>query len=267
MMVGISGDFRPSKAAVDDLAAAAPDAKWIMHSHYYARLLPGRQTLVALSVENPSERRYSKTPLCGWKSQVTSLPRSYSILDGFFLPGCSKLARIYNTAEICLSAWSPHAKTGVCGFARIGADFFPALSSRKGQRGGSSIAGRYFETGAGNISLNLWGPAVLAPGPDGAVSTARFEVLRESLQLGEARIFIEKALADPAQKKRLGKDLSILAQNVLDERVRDLLRVRYDRFWFVSSGWQERTRDFFALAAEVQKKLDQKLTALSTGGE
>jgi hypothetical protein len=262
MTVGISGDYRPSKKVIEDLVAVAPDASWISQAHYYNSLLPGLQTIVgSLELKDPTEelKRGRQRPY-GWKgpAKALCLPRRYSLLDGLFMAGTSRLTRIYNAAETCLAARCYRTRSGVRGFARIGADFFPALSSRRLHRGGSSIAGRYFETATGNLSLNLWGPALLAPGPDGALSTARFEILRESLQLAEVRVFIEKALTDPARTARLGKDVSTRAQNALDERVRDLLRVRTDRFWFVASGWQERSRDFYVLAANVRKKLEEK---------
>ena len=65
---------------------------------------------------------------------------------------------------------------------------------------------------------------MLAPGPDGPVSTARLENFREGVQESQARITIEKALVDPALKARLGDALAQDCQKLLDERQRALWR-------------------------------------------
>lgn len=105
---------------------------------------------------------------------------------------------------------------------------------------------------------------MLAPGPEGAVSTVRFEMLLEGLQEAEARIFLEKALLE--NKAKLGDDLAKRAQEALDERLRKLRetyavekaqRKGWD-WWTNESGWPERTEKLFAAAAEAAKALGQK---------
>jgi hypothetical protein len=135
------------------------------------------------------------------------------------------------------------------GFGRLGADFWPVLAGpRPGQR--HNLANRW-------PALSNWGQlsiktTLLAPGPDGALSTVRFEMIRESLQECEARIFLEKALLDGRLRDRLGAALAQRCQRVLDERTRAALwgwHIGYP--WFVGSGWQRRCERLFTLAAEA----------------
>jgi hypothetical protein len=106
---------------------------------------------------------------------------------------------------------------------------------------------------------------ILAPGPEGAVATVRFEMLRESVQECEARIFIEKALTDKAMTAKLGDALAKKAQEALDDRVVQLRTAFVDKAtakgwdWFAAeSGWQERSARLYAAAGEVAAALGDK---------
>ena len=92
------------------------------------------------------------------------------------------------------------------------------------------------------------------------LATERLEMLREGLQETEARIFIERALIDPAKRATLGAELAERCQAMLDERVRDRLRAiggkdSSDWLWFISSGWRRRSEQLYAAAAEVARAL------------
>jgi len=86
------------------------------------------------------------------------------------------------------------------------------------------------------------------------------------VQEAEARIFIEKALDDPAKRAKLGDELAKRAQELLDERVREIARAKQDRSPMFSYGsdvsWGDyaggavdRARALYRLAAEVTAKL------------
>jgi hypothetical protein len=112
-------------------------------------------------------------------------------------------------------------------------------------------------------------------------------MLREGVQECEARIFIERALLDETLRAKLGDDLAKRCQDMLDERTRCMIRgisslklTGYWRqlaplathgsggwwnkpgiagnAWFIGSGWRDRTRQLFALAGEVSRKLDAR---------
>ena len=268
MMVGISGDYSPTKTALEDIAAAAPGINWVVHSHTWWSNLHGQPIGCLASVWGISGPRdpglpadyYGNRRFLGWKApMVVAFPRvgcSVHERVGFNSP----LALYREMAEGSLtSAGRPNAKPpGVRGFARMGADFWGVLETRQ-PAGRTSLVGRYPETAWGSLNMNNGLTAMLAPGKSGPIATVRLEMLREGLQEAEARVFMEKALADPALRAKLSDDLSKRCQDLLDDRVRDYLRsVRRqddDWLWFVASGWQERTRKLYALAAEAAGSL------------
>jgi len=162
------------------------------------------------------------------------------------------------------------------GFGRLGADFWDAVKDKNGRRMGR-VQQRYPQSYWGNLDLRC---SLLAPGPEGALATARYENLREGVQECEARIFLEQALTDPASKARLGADLAGRAQALLDERTLAVERglANFDvncrsysvpwnwiwqqgingHAWFQSSGWRQRAAALYSLAAEAAKKLGAK---------
>jgi hypothetical protein len=142
------------------------------------------------------------------------------------------------------------------GLGPVGLDFWnlPGSGAREG-------------AGAWNLGMcTQTTGALLAPGPDGPLSTVRFEQLREGLQECEARQFIEKALADPAGKAKLGEALAKRCRDVIDERAKFVDFASRGEWglegegwqWFSASGWEERTLRLFACAGEVTRTLGEK---------
>jgi hypothetical protein len=107
-----------------------------------------------------------------------------------------------------------------------------------------TLFGSYAHSQVGQVGMANNTTDLFAPGPNGPVTTVRFENACEGIQLAEARIFIEKALADRA--KRLPADLGRRCQELLDLRT-NVLR------GMVLSGWQDRDRRLFELAGEVAR--------------
>jgi hypothetical protein len=58
--------------------------------------------------------------------------------------------------------------------------------------------------------------SILYPGPDGPVTTERFEMVREGVELTEALLFIERAI----QEKKLSAELQRRAEQALEARSR-----------------------------------------------
>jgi len=252
LMVGLAGDCVPKKDAVEDLRAVAPEAKWVVHSHGQADKLFGQPVGYLADVWNspiapdPAQKR-----LYGWKTEFlrTTFPREGS------------------STVMPLRTWSPLAQlrvalegmsaAGLHGFGRMGADFWDVLDPKDPVRSSYSrslnILGRYPESNWGQLYVGNTTPYVLAPGPHGALPTVRFEMIREGAQDLEARIFLEKALLDPALRATLGDGLAQRAQQLLDDRVRAVLRGRTS--WLFFSGGQERLERLYALAAEAAGKL------------
>lgn len=132
-----------------------------------------------------------------------------------------------------------------------------------------NLPGRGSLEGAGvsNLSMSTFTTAAfLAPGPKGPVSTARFEMLREGLQECEALHVIERALADPVAREKLGKDLVTRCREMLAERARFMAFAHAGEAcaqgegwqWFATSGWERRAALLFALAGEVTRTAGKK---------
>ena len=165
------------------------------------------------------------------------------------------------------------------GFARLGGDFWGVLP---GKRGKKPLAARYPKTSWRNLDIRS---RLLAIGKNGAISTHRLEMLREGVQECEARISIEKALLDENLRAKLGKELADKCQAVLDERIHFMRMgvstlgcsstnswtsyAYVDNSWwqiaggmgyyfYVGSGWQERSEKLYSAAAEVAKAIGAK---------
>ncbi len=121
-------------------------------------------------------------------------------------------------------------------------------------RGGGGIRGGYDGT---FTRWNNNGPTSrkLDPGPDGALSTVRFEMMREGVQECEARIFIEKALLDKDRRARLGEELAARCERLIIERTRSVLRSIYNYAWYSTVDWNNYAEELFNTAAAVADAL------------
>jgi hypothetical protein len=143
------------------------------------------------------------------------------------------------------------------GFGGLGADFWPVLKDKRGRLRGT-LSARYPKSSWRNLNIRA---TLLWPGPDGAMPTTRFQMLREGMQECEARIAVEKAIL----AKKVRGALAKRAQELLDERIHALKKGMpgawpYGGHWstkksefpiFIHGGWQERSRKLFDVAAEV----------------
>jgi len=247
MMVGVAGDSRPTREAVEDLKALAPEARWVLNSHGAAMSLHGQPVGYLADVwSSPSAPDPAKKRLLGWTNPAlrTTFPREGSNTVGSIrLPSPPAHYRL---------AIEGMQAAGIHGMGRIGADFWPVVKDPRGRT--VDVLGRYPESGWGQLNLRNSFAYVLGPGPDGPVATVRFEMIREGVQEAEARICIEKALANPALRQKLGEDRAAALQGFLDQRTRDILRAKAgsDCAWlWYASLIQERSDQLYAAAAEV----------------
>jgi glycosyl hydrolase family 123 len=252
LMIGLAGDRRPRKEAVEDVRAVAPKATWVVQSHMQAHKLHGQPVGYVADVwASPSAPDPSTKRLYGWKNPriVTTFPRAGSGTVGS-IRTWSSLAK-YRLAPEGMSA------AGIRGFGRIGADFWNVLKTARSTYGrGRDIIARYRESDWGQLYLGNTSSYVLAPGPKGALATVRLEMLREGAQDLEARVFLEKALLDPAQKAKLGKELAARCQKLLDDRTRAIIFAKASwRFFSIS---QDDRAKLYATAAEAAAKLTDR---------
>jgi len=154
---------------------------------------------------------------------------------------------------------------GQRGLGRLGADYWPVLRDKRGRRMGKSYQ-RYPES---DWLLLVIPDSFLGPGPEGPVATNRMEAFREGVVEAEARIVIERALANEAGRTKLGEELAKRCEDVLYRRhmmmwlsLSDLQNKGWrwpvalaGHRWFIGSDWQQRRRELFDLAGEVEKKM------------
>jgi len=216
MALGMVSDMEPSKEEVEFLHDVSGGLPWVAHSHYQrtrGRPAPNRalkgiadivyeaQVYRAEFQTNPDRARSY-----GWRA-----PELRAWLDRVNLLNGSALT-VRLMPEINITG----AQRGI---GRMGGDFWPALRDARGRR--APVFTRYPENQWRGIDISNY---FLAPGPDGALATARFENLREALQECEARIQLEETLLDPERRRRIGEGLAQRAQAALDERQRAIWR-------------------------------------------
>lgn len=166
----------------------------------------------------------------GWKSPVAHLaiPR----ID-------SSVLSLHTTSHpFAFRAFTDHALgLGRAGICRVGTDEW-AAAHYDGMNIPIWIVGM-------PVLFTLW------PGPDGAETGARFEMLLEGIQEGEARIYLEQAL----DGGKLPRNVAARAQAVLDWHFRQTgffqNKLCIHALEQYHDGWQERSRTLYRAAAEV----------------
>jgi len=269
MMLAMLCDTWPTKAELQTLHEASGGLPWVMHTHGGSRVRPKIHGIADIGYTayvwdvdyngNPRETR-----MYGWKN-----PRLLVQFKRFSALNQWPATSLCHFAEVNITG----AQRGV---GRIGADFWKSIRDKRGRRAGQ-VWGRYPQSAW--HSLNMFNH-LLAPGPNGPVSTGQMEVFREGVQECEARIFIEDALTDEGKRAKLGRGLSDRCQEALDERMDYMWRgasnlqltgragayaskgdIKYcfggvaGHRWFAATNWQARTELLYSLAAEVATAL------------
>jgi hypothetical protein len=277
MMLGMVTDALPTKEEVEFYKAIAPGVPWVSEGHggfekgqLLQKIAPlGYQTSVWMTrfadeVMTHGVLTKQDEHVYGWKQPqlLVDFERNTDLLS---YPA---------------SRWFYFGETNITGaqrgMGRIAGDYWPAMKDRRGRRAGT-VTTRYPESAW--MNLNICNP-ILAPGPDGPVATTRFEAFREGVYECEARIAIERALADETLRARLGKELADRCQKELDARVPamwkalsnlTLIGTRWGdarlwrwtpglagHIWFLQTDWQGKAETLYGLAGEVSKKLGTK---------
>jgi hypothetical protein len=263
LLIGIEEDLGAKKSTSQFFAEILPGVRWARMCHPLIRSKHiGYNSAVYIPMM-PPPRPWDAKRKTGW--QYTEgmwglFPRTHSALGTYLHTGSPPgLYRISSEGCQLIATGGRYPMQGV---GRSGADFW-ALGAKK-VRGGvtrsSSVVARYPETCWDQLNLDRVFESILAPGPEGAITTVRFENFREGVQESEARIYIEKALADPGRRVALGAALVKKCQGILDERhnrIRTLClssRGKGGMLWYASSGSRGLAEQLFSCAAEVARK-------------
>lgn len=222
----------PPHAKVMEMAKRIwPDGAWSYTAHNGALGqswggLPCRYADAVWSAGAPKPR--------GYRELLKTRPTYWCFTWRSWMRDFSPLTLLRNVPE-------DELMKGHDGVSDFGADVFPV----KAQSGRFHFVGCGRGTGGPTCSTL----AMLSPGADGPVATERFEMLREGVELGEAILFLEKALQD----KKISGDL--------EQRVNKLLDARgeaYFRYPGGDGGRFERDARLIALAGEVAAVDGQK---------
>jgi len=201
---------------VDSLKKIWPDGAWsyTAHNGVLGANFPGTDKSVSMPCS------YSD---CVW-THGKPTARGAQALVKPRRPGnwCFTFRGFRDGAELANCRQIPEREIGMGhdGYSDFGVDFFPL--KRPDGRGYYRV-GNGRGTGGPNDGTLAW----LAPGADGPIATERYEMLREGVQIGEAILFLEKALLEG----KIGGDLAQRVGRHLDERgealVRSWLNSRY----------------------------------------
>jgi hypothetical protein len=279
--IGHSYDLSPTDDFVRFWNDLLPGVHYMRYGHYDYRTFGKTPLGISDLIVFEWAPGWSVKPSYGWKNQVMGLPwirlRSERNVTG----GYWKCDPYVTIPLVVFRVLPEHCiQSQYRGFGRMGLDYWPVLPGENGQKNMMGIQGRY--------PISSWRQSdemilcIVPPGPDGALSSSKLEMMREGLQDTEARIFLESVLTDPARRGRLSAALAAKAQGVLDARVRTLqmnvdrppiagfetnpspgltgisfgglYAVRHSAIfqqWFMESGWQQRSEDLFNVAGEI----------------
>ena len=232
LLIGIVADAAPKDAALSEIKSILPKAEWMVNSHWYRESLGRGENRVRVGYTAAAGGACGvfwdaedSSGFCGWKNpnlilsfpregpggyagpsmhQDTAPPSVYRICaEGTIFTGRATLSPVMNSPRIADMATKPDDRyTGLHGLGRLGGDFWPVLSG-SGAGDAKLVCARYPRTDWGTLSVARVLPSLSAPGPSGPVSTVRMELLRQSLQEAEARVYIQEALLDDAKRGRL----------------------------------------------------------------
>jgi len=260
MALGLVTDTTPTKEIYALFDQLLPGVKWVRHAHPYGR---GDRFTYSAAVWAP---RFAVDPdegrRHGWQAKERKVQYVRSIRN------THPVATFRLIMEMNVAGNQP-------GFGRVGGDFWAVVKDKKGRRRGRAYD-RFPQSSWRNLNISI---NVLGAGSRGPVATTRFEMIREGIQECEARIFIEEAILS----KKISGALADRCQKILDERTRSALRgvnchILGDHFtkyaasghvwwhapgvlgqeWFVTSGWQARSKRLFDAAAEVAKRTGRR---------
>lgn len=253
MMIGIMGDFNiPWPETVEVFKRIDPDLKWVWNAH---------STNLRAHIGYCTRVYANKPPLPGGKRSyfwqrsggpvVAFFPR-FRAMDICPLRPSAPLG-VYQLDNEAAQMW------GVDGIGRLGADFWGVMRSRRLNR---TVIARFPESDWSQLNPTTSDTSLLEPGPDGALSSARFEMFREGVQQCEARMVLEKALLVPEERRRLSAELARRCREILEERA-EMLRAAISTddeswIWYPASGWELRVEKLFQAASEIQRTLAAK---------
>jgi hypothetical protein len=238
----MEGDGVPAKKTVGLMHSILPDVPWSAHGHH--NRVGGKHTFHGVPIlYGTAAYRGGRRHPPGGKTICAQFPRVTTMFGNNL--GGSPLARHRHVVEWLLDK-------GRNGLGRIGAEFWPVVSRRY------DITRRYPESTWNQLNLDKAMTRLLAAGPEGALPTPRFELLREGLQEAEAWLLIQRALAG----RTVNGKLAARCTRLLSARKAIFGRARDATNWFWLEGsWVsvDMAAELFSCAAEVAREVGTRI--------
>ena len=261
--LGFAHDRRPSRKTTEFFREIAPWAGWAIYTHGRGDARSAGTEKVRMGDMMVNHYELPWIPRRRYDALIARIEGGGIVggWDSEFL--CLSQAREYISEYVPLWHWRSLPEGTVAagsdtfrGFCRTGVDYWE-VDGRSLLNTRDSWAGLY----------RYWSvKALLAPGKNGPVATTRYEMLREGIQECEARISIEKAIADGSITQELANRYAQLEverlQVMLKEggfgRGPDYTGPEADkeikaRLWGYSPQWQDLAGRLFDLAAGVSQ--------------
>jgi len=260
LTLGTEQDLGVSNAFFEDMKAFAPGFKWsrCMHPAPPESLKYGNGIELGYTSDvyggvmhhTPDQQRDY-----GWKWRDDETLGVHAHWPRQVMPETAPLGMIEHVMEMHIIS-SPFGtkKYAYAGLSYQGAEFWviPGVASKSSNGTEGTLIDRFPESIWGSISISNGTRYWLAPGPNGAISTARFEVLREGIEDANVRVFLERVLTNPARRASLGEDLANKAQALLDERAIMIASGEHRSCWQeLDSGVGTRREKLLSMAAIV----------------
>jgi len=268
MLFGTLTDARMPDKLMADCKTLAPDVLWYMrvHRNYCSNrigylnwaqwILSGADVMTVNFDPEQADSRYYR-----WRSPANNIPMR--VTTGAWLMNPPANPVVFRLAAETVMLRAPE-NTAVHGIGCQGADYWPVLKKSEDKNViCDSLLERY--TGDGGIDQSMATYAFFGPGKDGPVPTAHLRLFQAALQDFEARMFVQDALLDHADK--LGPDLARRCKETCDERTRQFHHYSacttcigsYSYIFFDSTfneEWYDKnTAQLCRLTAEVAKAL------------
>jgi hypothetical protein len=233
----------PAPEAVDAANKLWPGGEWTMYSHIGPFAFVGSDQKVVMKVRHYgacNDRRHLGSGSIAWTGKPSPGTNCRLYRDDSGRVGGDNLplfALRWRAEDTLRRGWDGSV---------FGLDLFPI-------RIPSSEDERYYTVNRCNGARGLGAfniGSLLYPGPDGPVATERFEVFREGLELSEALLDIEQAIAE----KKIGADLLARAMRYREERTQAFVKGFFPAA-FMQAGEDAKLLD---LAGEVARALGQK---------
>jgi len=243
IMVGAAGDRWPRKSIVEFFRQIAPYARWSIFTHGRWRGTRKNDDDGRFTIANGMEIGYYVNPWGYGDSRLVG--------DTRYKPWDKPYVKAGSMRE-CIATWSHPVRyrnladisvnRGNQGFGRVGLDYWSV--------GGQTLLCLHERKGWERLYKGNPRSVVVA-GPDGAVPTVRFQLLREGIQEAEARIAVAGLLDLRRTSQAQDKDLVRRGHDLLERRQAVRRDAKDSPHTQLSADWNALTAELYELAHEM----------------